>query len=320
MSQESVAKSSDETEANCLNEFPEGLFEQCPEQFATTEEALEFLKRVVENRGPNLHEHDALSWCFISLWRDRVPFEQMRAVMQPVISNASCIQGFGFLKPHGYAGDFEIIDRIYTYWKTDNPELRRFDEYFHAQPAPRAVRNRKTYLQKLLRRKVQSNSFHVLNIGSGPARDISECLPLCPSVRFDCIDMDENANDYGRSLCAGYPDQVVFQCQNVLRLRPQRSYDLIWSAGLFDYFSDRIFVATLRRLVRHIRAGGELVIGNFSKLNPSRYWMEAVGDWKLYHRTRAELIALAARAGIPADHVHVGAEPENINLFLHING
>ena len=50
----------------------------------------------------------------------------------PILS-LETMQGHAYLKPHGYAGDFELIDKIYTYWKSDDPNLIRWDDYFHSQ-------------------------------------------------------------------------------------------------------------------------------------------------------------------------------------------
>ena len=63
---------------------------------------------------------------------------------------------------------------------------------------------------------------------------------------------------------------MSFVQRNALRFRPQRTYDLVWSAGLFDYFEDALFVTTLSRLLKATAADGELVVGNFSTQNPSR--------------------------------------------------
>ena len=63
---------------------------------------------------------------------------------------------------------------------------------------------------------------------------------------------------------------------------------------------------------------GEIIIGNFNNENPSRDYMEMVGDWMLTHRSENELIALAVKAGAKPTKVWVGQEPEGINLFLHI--
>jgi SAM-dependent methyltransferase len=240
-----------------------------------------------------------------------------------LISTTNCIQGFGFLKPHGYAGDYEIIDRIYTGWVSDDLSLRKWDEYFHVQPAPRAVRNRKAYFHRVLDRLKLARPIHrvhVLNVGSGPARDVYEYLAQSNKFRFECIDLDTRAIEFAKCLCRSYQDRVVFRRENVLRLCLDRQFDLIWSAGLFDYLADQMFLMVLRRLVPIIRPSGELVIGNFSKDNPSRYWMEAVGDWKLHHRTESELRALAHAAGVDDQRLSIGAEPEGVNLFLHIRG
>src|SRR5262245_42044348 len=45
-------------------------------------------------------------------------------------------------KPRGYAGDFEMLARIYEERLTDDPLGRSFDRYFQNEAAPRAVRNR----------------------------------------------------------------------------------------------------------------------------------------------------------------------------------
>ena len=74
----------------------------------------------------------------------------------------------------------------------------------------------------------------------------------------------------------------------------------------------------VKRLQVAIAPGGELVIGNFSRANPSRSYMELVGEWNLHHRSEDQLRELALQAGADADQLSVGREPENVNLFLHL--
>jgi extracellular factor (EF) 3-hydroxypalmitic acid methyl ester biosynthesis protein len=160
----------------------------------------------------------------------------------------------------------------------------------------------------------------VLNLGSGPARDVYEVARAEKNIRFFCVDIDENAIAYAKNLCRGMEDRVSFIKANVLKLRTLDRFDVIWSAGLFDYFPDKTFVVTLRAISKYINETGKIIIGNFSRSNPSRYWMEAVGDWKLHHRTGNELTQLAVMAGIEPARVTIDAEPEGVNLFLHIAG
>lgn len=106
---------------------------------------------------------------------------------------------------------------------------------------------------------------------------------------------------------------------NALRFKPEREYDLIWAAGIFDYFDDAKFVSLLSRLRMARKTDGEVVIGNFSTRNPSESYMR-IFDWNLFHRDADQLRTLALAAGAPPAAIHIGQEPEGVNLFLHILG
>ena len=123
--------------------------------------------------------------------------------------------------------------------------------------------------------------------------------------------------EYASILNQDYSSFITFQQKNVIRFRPDDQYDLIWAAGLFDYFADDVFKAVVRRLLPAIGDGGELVIGNFASTNPSRAYME-FGGWVLHHRTPEDLIAIAKDCGVAENNIRVGSESENVNLFLHI--
>ena len=83
------------------------------------------------------------------------------------------IQGYGFLKPYGYSGDFQMIDKIYQQKVSDRADLKNWDLFFHAQKAPMAVRNRKQYFIDMLtrlRRRFEDRELQDLNVASGPCR------------------------------------------------------------------------------------------------------------------------------------------------------
>ena len=50
------------------------------------------------------------------------------------------MQGFAYHKPHRYAGDYEIMDRIYRHYIAPSPWLANWDRFFQAHAAPKAVR------------------------------------------------------------------------------------------------------------------------------------------------------------------------------------
>ena len=286
------------------------------------EEAQQYLQELVRLGGPRSDQYETTLRAFEVLVNCGVPSASIRELLTSVLTHDT-MQGFGLLKPHGYAGDFEMIDRIYTGWVSPHPLRAAWDNFFHAQHAPRAVRNRKEYFLNCLKAVVlrKTKNVRILNVGSGPARDVFDFFTLYPqslNTHFDCIDLDDKAIAYASKLCYRHLSKVSFYRQNLLHFKMPYRYDLIWSAGLFDYLSDRLFIFALRRLFSHLGDAGEMIIGNFASSNPSRLWMESIGDWTLQHRSPEQLIALSEDAGIPASLVSIGNEPLGVNLFLHI--
>lgn len=232
------------------------------------------------------------------------------------------IQGHGVRKPFGYAGDFLMIDKIYTFKKSPISKYRIWDEYFHRQSAPKAVRNRKKYFKKIIKSKLDKNkNLTLMNVASGPARDLLEFYEENGSPALDtvCVEMDERAIAYAKNINQKYLSKISFVHRNIFRHNDNNKFDLIWSSGLFDYFNDKAFVLVLKKFKKWLKPGGEIIVGNFNKShNPSRSYMEIFGEWYLHHRTESELIELAKKAGFDPSFIRIGREEENVNLFLHI--
>jgi extracellular factor (EF) 3-hydroxypalmitic acid methyl ester biosynthesis protein len=233
-------------------------------------------------------------------------------------STTKTLMGFIYRKPHGYHGDFEIIERFYTGHVSREPHLTRWDSWIQSLEATRAVRNRKEFFKRLVADLPSGKRARILSVGSGPCCDIREALDLTAGQHeVVCVDLDQRAIDYARSVLSGHADRVQFIQKNVLRMDFVGEFDLVWSAGLFDYLEDRLFVAALKRMYRAARAGGRIVIGNFSLQNPSRSAMEW-GNWRLIYRSADELLKLVRQADLQAATVEVEAEPLGVNLFVSI--
>jgi SAM-dependent methyltransferase len=290
-----------------------------------------YVEKLVDQGGPKPVEYDAFcEWLELVAKEYRTgsmsdkDLATLRAAFGDALSEKT-LQGFCFHKPHGHAGDFEIIDRLYTGCVSEDRAVQRWDTFLQSRPAVSAVRNRKEYFLRLVESLEVAfpsrPTLSVLDLASGPARDVLEFFRAnedSESVVFECIDNDPDAINYARDLCAPYLDQITFRETNALRYDTDKRFQLIWSAGLFDYLSDKGFEFLLERLIGLLRDDGELVVGNFSPNNPSRSYMEVVTDWHLHHRTKKQLVELALRCGVSEEDVRVGAEPEGINYFLHI--
>jgi len=281
---------------------------------------LSYFNELFDNNGPDLEDFDE-----VMALVDQIPaseIESFRKAMQPILHPGTII-GFSYTKPFGYNGDFFIIEKIYQHYVNPDPACRKWDEFFHRLPAAIAVVNRKKLAISMLKELNEGSGNRpkqVLILGSGPVTEVNEYLKETPgnNISFDLIDLDQRAIDYARQKNKDYLHYLNFYNKNVIRFNPDKQYDLIWSAGLFDYFKDKHFVYLLKRYYELILPGGQMVVGNFSTVNPSRKIMELLGDWFLYHRSEEELKEFAVRAGIVPECTEVISEPLGINLFLKV--
>ena len=283
------------------------------------QEVVDYVNELIIKGGPERFEYQKLIDFVATLDENLV--EEYRALLRPALT-LDTLQGWTFNKPFGYAGDFMIIEKIYQRYV--NPDIRysNWDRFYQHQHAAQAVRNRKDYFIQTCQGMIRSKAGerNVLILGSGPATDVFEFNRLHPEhkLSFDLIDWDQRAIDYASEKNHDYLDRMRFMRMNVLRYDPHKRYDLIWSAGLFDYFKEKHFAYTLRKFNALLNPGGEMVIGNFSKGNPTQGLMEVMGAWYLNYRSEEELLDLGEEAGIMEENMYVDREPLGINLFLRI--
>ncbi|MFN2395018.1 MAG: class I SAM-dependent methyltransferase [Bacteroidales bacterium] len=277
------------------------------------------IKEILAQKGPLVEEFGDIINTVEQLSTPE-QIEEIRELMEPVYKSDTII-GHCYNKPLGYSGDYQIIEKIYKYHR--NYDFIKWDEFFHCMPAAVAVINRKELAVRLLRNlnaKVKHSGAKVLILGSGPASEVNEYFQSVTqnNLVFDLVDFDQRAIEYAMAKNQKYLEYLTFHNKNVLRYSPDSSYDLIWSAGLFDYFQDNLFVRLLRRFSFYLKDEGEMIIGNFNVNNPSKKIMEILGDWYLYHRSKQQLIGFAKEAGIPDDKIEVFSEPLKINLFMRL--
>jgi hypothetical protein len=240
-------------------------------------------------------------------------------------------------KPHGYAGDYEMLDqiaddRIADIRHADDVLPAAFDRYFQDQAAPKAVRNRTVEIANRIVdtvRRHPDRRVKIASVGSGSAPDVRWALQaLDPSetARLDVslFDLDPHALDFAATKLDRLPQRQL-QTHRVNLLRFARlptlvtllaEADLIFCSGLFDYLTRNDAVAMLKAFWSQLRSGGSLLVFNFSPLNPSRAYMEWFGNWYLEYRTPEAMRQLGHDAGWSDHEFAVQVEQENVNLFI----
>ncbi len=290
---------------------------------------INYLKVLITNGGPEESEYfqlDAAIQTLYELFREREINDKYSSQINNLFSEAflkNTLHGWSLRKPFGYSGDFKMIDYIYTYQHSKKKEFIKWDKYYHYHQSSKAVRNRKEYFKQTILSQINDNEdkIHLLNIASGPARDIKECYDLLEDkaqLITTCVELDQHAIEFAKNLCRDNYNFIDFINKNVVRYNTTKRFDIIWSAGLFDYFKDRTFIFVLKKLNNLLNSNGEIIIGNFCKSNPGQAYMELFCNWFLFHRTEQELKALAICAGFKKENIAVEKEPLGINLFLRI--
>jgi extracellular factor (EF) 3-hydroxypalmitic acid methyl ester biosynthesis protein len=263
---------------------------------------------------------------------NRLPSSELWRIAGPVLE-AGSLQHHARFKPHGYAGDHEMLSRICEQSCSTHPLGRFFDRYFLRQAAPEAVRARTEQIATaLLAHCLQRprEQYRVVSVGSGPALDVWRAVRVLPRNRLDSIrvrllDLDPNALDAARSRLAPFLPAESLDClrTNLFRLaqgsrgaKELQTPDFLICSGLFDYLEDEAASALLDLFWRQLAEGGTALVGNFAPHNPSRAYMEWIGNWYLKYRTVEDMEKLGVAAGIPRRHFSIGCERIGVDLFL----
>ena len=286
------------------------------------------IEALIEQGGPQPHQYAYADYLFEEIGKklkaEELPAEVGSNLLKQCsfLQNSDSIMGHIRNKPYGYAGDFMIIERIYLNKAQPSTSHYYWDQYSLEHVAAKAVRNRKDYFKNVMTYRIEqaATPLRLLDVASGPARDLKELFEIIQpeSMEVTCVEMDNRAIAHATNINASHSGDIKFINQNIFKFRTEERFNIVWSAGLFDYFCDRSFVVVLKKLIEFATEDGEIIIGNFSDENPSRIYMEMVGDWILNHRSAQHLTELAIAAGAHPQQITVGREPEGINLFLHI--
>lgn len=305
---------------------------------ARLRERIAMASGLADNGQRQYNVNIALDECLASLSATAIWGEANRLPSSELWNIAGDLLKTGWLqarakdKPRGYAGDHELLRRICEGEVCDHPLGRHFDAYFQFQAAPQAVRNRAEMAAGWIVeavRQVEAET-QVAIVGSGPAQEVvSACRRLPPEstrrLQVVLLDMDGEALDGARTRLAGrLPAEHVDTVQgNLFRLaqkpdlaaRLEKS-NLILCTGLFDYLNGAAAAQLLAEFWRRLAPGGAAYVFNFAPHNPTRAYMEWVGNWYLTYRDESDLGALATAARIPPDCVTLGSEPLGIDRYL----
>ncbi len=237
-------------------------------------------------------------------------------------------------KPRGYAGDYETLARIYENRLCDDRLGRLFDQYFQAEAAPQAVRNRMAMMADRIVQAAagQNEPLRIAMVGSAFGLEIRDALTRMQpdqrsAIHVTLLDVDPAAIGFARAALEPVMDasQLTAISTNLFRLaeRPITAKPLVGSQwifcpGVFDYLDEAAAKAMLRCLYGQLAPGGRLIVFQFAPHNPTRAYMEWFGNWYLTYRDEAALRQLVESADLSSAQIDYGAEGLGVDLYAMI--
>lgn len=245
-------------------------------------------------------------------------------------------------KPLGYAGDYEMVNMILRPpYEGGSLFAKMLNVWLLAQPSAQAHRNRVQYLagrieQEARRVAARGRRLRTLNLGCGPAGELQHLLagsPLADEVDAVLLDFNDETLDFvqrtlgelqarhhrrtGLKFEKRSVHQILKDSGRALSPEVAGRYDLIYCAGLFDYFSDRICKRLMSHFYEMLAPGGLLIGTNVDASNPNRHSMDLILEWHLIYRDSRQLGELAPETAPPEACV-VASDGTQVNIFLEV--
>lgn len=278
---------------------------------------------------------DALSLSNVWGPANRLPSGTIWTRAEPFFRLGS-LQTHARQKPAGYAGDYLLLDRIQREDVRGEDMAASFDRYFLRHAAPQAVRNRARLTAERMVDCVRgaAGPARVLSLGSGAAWDVRSALRMMrieerSAVEIVLLDLDPHALEFAAdAIRREFPGQLrklETRSVNLRRLaawiaHPDsrelfRHARFVACLGFLDYLDDSLATAWLRAVWEQVPGSCEVMCFAFGDRNPSRGFMEWIGNWYVIHRSPEQVRELAIGAGMR--HAMVAVEPAGVNLYLH---
>jgi extracellular factor (EF) 3-hydroxypalmitic acid methyl ester biosynthesis protein len=214
-----------------------------------------------------------------------------------------------FNKPRGYAGDAVMLDYVYTGAPPSETSAVGRSVFAATTRGPMglSVVYRKGLLGSYIDDVVARNpDARILSVASGHCRELEGSLVESSMFKgeFIALDQDPQSCDEVRwrqhAMRANSRVRVVESSVRALlagRHTDLGPFDLVYSAGLYDYLEPAVAQKLTTRLGALCAPEGRLLIANFVPDGYGRAYMELFMDWHLIVRDDVEMAELAGHAG-----------------------
>lgn len=231
-------------------------------------------------------------------------------------------------KPRGYAGDDVSIQMIYDHQLHSKATFAQaIDSLFLGMSSAQAVRNRRCMLTSRLETIYRNVASHrpvcITAMAAGPASELFDAWDnlgrpadlhaylfdgdpaAVEALKQRSVELGASATVTSPRLCAAARKvNLAHIALGRIKLDVPMQ-DVIYSLGLSDYLNDELVVKLLNVAYLHLRPGGIVIVGNFHESNADKACLDYVIQWKLIHRSEADMHRLmaASRFGVTCEEI-----------------
>lgn len=202
-----------------------------------------------------------------------------------------------FSKPRGYAGDAVMLDYIYRSRKIVLSEVGAAINFMTTgASAAKSILWRRDLLGTEIAKTVgRTRNARILSVASGHLRELDVARTMVEQRDFEIVALDQDGKSLHEAVNSNAEFNVIPVNKSISHLfkgQDDTKYDLIYSAGLFDYLPAKTASGLLDRLLGMLTSSGRLIVGNYAPENYGRGYMEGMMSWSLLYRNETELEAL----------------------------
>ncbi|WP_243613643.1 class I SAM-dependent methyltransferase [Shimia aestuarii] len=255
-----------------------------------------------------LQLHDLRSECSPETWKELVPLAQAHPIRDKLMADPFTRRSYE--KPRGYSGDGVLLDLLYRHpaAQEEVESSSQFGQDIYAytsiSSSALALQERREILAQFVdETAARRGGAEILTVACGHLREaeFSSALAGKSLSRWVALDQDEaNLTVVGKDFAETVVEPMAGSIKGLMAQQYDLGlFDLVYSAGVYDYLPFEIAVALTRRLLDLVNPGGTLLVGNFStEVVPAGY-METFMNWSLLLRDESQMreIVVAACAG-----------------------
>jgi SAM-dependent methyltransferase len=184
----------------------------------------------------------------------------------------------------------KIIDLLWDLRNNLNPDATSLGQRIEAFLLDMDLAKGVEYRIKYLANKIENyRSCKIASIASGSAIELAETMGFNKNEYY-AYDIDARA--LARAQLRDIPNLTIHK-MDCTKFKSDLKFDLIYSAGLFDYFTEEQSKSIIANLFDHLNEGGQLIIGNADINVTGQAIMNELLNWKLIYKSKEQLIRMA---------------------------